>query len=693
MTFTELKDKVKSYCNLTSTEADTRVGNSLNAVYRRVTTSLGLDAARFVTRNASTSIGIRTVTFSSIEKIDRLIDATDSNNIRLLTEVEIHQIRSTQPSDGAPNTWAPQNMTADGVTVVLDTVPQAVYSLQADGWASVSDLSGTDEPAFPESYHDILAWSVISEELLKKEKDKLAATYQGKAEALLSDLRFYLADSPTRETVQGSNPSLAGITGGSGGTGNQGGSSYTQTGLVTFDRDPDVPFAVSSGSDFVDNLIADDVHLENTDRLIGRDTAGAGTSEEITVGGGLEFTGSAGIQRSALTGDITAAAGSNTTALRASAALSVIGRSANSSGVPADIATSADGDVLRRSGTTLGFGSIATAGITNDAVTYAKIQNVSAASRLLGRGSASGAGDVEELTAGPGLEILSTVLNVILPSICDGRLTLTSATPVTKTDVTAATTIYFTPYTGNRVALFDGTNWALYALTERSLALGTLTASLPYDVFLFNNAGTLTLELLAWSSGTARATALVAQDGVLVKTGATTRRYLGTIRTTSTTTTEDSYLNRLVWNYYNRVRRPARVLESTGTWTYTTASFQQANAAAGNQIAVVVGVAEVLFEGLVQGNARNSSINVTMTVAIGENSTTAQATGCLLQPGTSQVANEYIGASASLRTMPAIGYTTYTWLEKSDATGTTTWAGTAGVATQIQSGLTGSIEG
>lgn len=319
MTFTALKTKVKDYCNLTSTEADTRIGNSLNAVYRRVTTSLGLDAARFVTRNASTSIGVRTVTFSSIEKIDRLIDTTDSNNIRLLTEVEIHQIRSTQPSSGAPNTWAPQNMTADGVTVVLDTLPQAVYSLQADGWASVSDLSGTDEPAFPESYHDILAWSVISEELLKKEKDKLAATYQGKAEALLSDLRFYLADSPTRETVQGITPSLSGITGGSGGTGNTGGSSYTQTGLITFDRDPAVPFAVSSGSDFVDNLIADDVHLENTDRLIGRDTAGAGTSEEITVGGGLEFTGSAGIQRSALTGDVTASAGSNATTIANSA--------------------------------------------------------------------------------------------------------------------------------------------------------------------------------------------------------------------------------------------------------------------------------------------------------------------------------------------------------------------------------------
>ncbi len=45
------------------------------------------------------------------------------------------------------------------------------------------------------------------------------------------------------------------------------------------------------------------------------------------------------------------------------------------------------------------------------AVTYAKIQDVSAASRLLGRGSASGAGDVEELTLGAGLSLAGTVLS------------------------------------------------------------------------------------------------------------------------------------------------------------------------------------------------------------------------------------------------------------------------------------------
>lgn len=48
--------------------------------------------------------------------------------------------------------------------------------------------------------------------------------------------------------------------------------------------------------------------------------------------------------------------------------------------------------------------------IDNDAVTYAKMQNVSATSRLLGRAS-SGAGDVEEITIGSGLTLTGTTIS------------------------------------------------------------------------------------------------------------------------------------------------------------------------------------------------------------------------------------------------------------------------------------------
>jgi hypothetical protein len=61
--------------------------------------------------------------------------------------------------------------------------------------------------------------------------------------------------------------------------------------------------------------------------------------------------------------------------LRHSAALSVIGRTSNTDGAPADIAAANDGEVFRRSGTAVGFGTVATAGIADDAVTTAKILN------------------------------------------------------------------------------------------------------------------------------------------------------------------------------------------------------------------------------------------------------------------------------------------------------------------------------
>src|SRR5262245_58729727 len=56
-----------------------------------------------------------------------------------------------------------------------------------------------------------------------------------------------------------------------------------------------------------------------TDSLIGRDTAGTGDPENITLNATLSMTGAGALQRAALTGDVTAAAGSNTTAIASNA--------------------------------------------------------------------------------------------------------------------------------------------------------------------------------------------------------------------------------------------------------------------------------------------------------------------------------------------------------------------------------------
>lgn len=85
-------------------------------------------------------------------------------------------------------------------------------------------------------------------------------------------------------------------------------------------------------------------------------------------------------------------------------------------------------------------------------------------------------------------------------SICEGRLTLTTAVPVTTTDVTAATTIYFTPYIGDRISLLVGTKWLVRQFTETTLAVQSSLFRL-MDVYAYDNAGTPALEQVAWDSG------------------------------------------------------------------------------------------------------------------------------------------------------------------------------------------------
>lgn len=71
--------------------------------------------------------------------------------------------------------------------------------------------------------------------------------------------------------------------------------------------------------------------------------------------------------------------------------------------------------------------------IDNDAVTYAKMQNVSAASKLLGRGSAGGSGDPQEITLGVGLSMNATTL------VATGESTVYAAGVYKSTDTTITT--------------------------------------------------------------------------------------------------------------------------------------------------------------------------------------------------------------------------------------------------------------
>lgn len=255
------------------------------------------------------------------------------------------------------------------------------------------------------------------------------------------------------------------------------------------------------------------------------------------------------------------------------------------------------------------------------------------------------------------------------------RLTLETGVPISTSDQTGKTTIYCTPYLGNQIALYDGSStWTTYSSAEFSLALGTLTSGLPYDVFCYNNSGTPTLEFTAWTNGTTRATALTRQNGILVKSGSTTRRYLGTFYTTATTTTEDSEAKRFLYNYYNRRPRTLNKQETTTSWTYNSSTIHQANASTANKVEVIMGVAEDVLSVSVLTSATGSGFGY---VGIGEDSTSTFTTSGYYQGGGGASGSEWFVFSAYLRKIPAVGYHYYSWNERTTTAVVTFWGGTS----------------
>lgn len=261
------------------------------------------------------------------------------------------------------------------------------------------------------------------------------------------------------------------------------------------------------------------------------------------------------------------------------------------------------------------------------------------------------------------------------------------------------TSINFSPYLGNMIGLYNGsTAWTLLTFSEINLALGTLTNALCYDVFAFNNSGVVAIELLAWTSATARATALVLQDGIYCKTGDTTRRYIGTIYTNATTTTIDDGGGlasavggkRFVYNAYNRKQRYGRVKDTTASWSYSTATWRQANGAAGNMCELVQGLSEDVIDAFLQGQASGGSASAESSVSIGIDLTN-------VPDGLSTIAlNTVVAGSVTviadlpsklIRYLP-VGYHFVSWLERGNGTTTATYYGWDSTNNNRLTGLT-----
>lgn len=280
-----------------------------------------------------------------------------------------------------------------------------------------------------------------------------------------------------------------------------------------------------------------------------------------------------------------------------------------------------------------------------------------------------------------------------LGSICEGRLSTESGVGVSTTNRTSQSTLYFVPYLGSMIALYDGVSgWELFNFTQRTLTLAALTSGKNYDVFLYNNAGTLTLELsAAWTNDTTRADALTTQDGIYVKSGATSRRYMGTIRTTSTTTTEDSTSKRFVWNQCNPFVRTLLVIDTTDSWTYTGDTWRAANNSAGNLVEYVTGMANILVTARALVLAKSSSGVVDyISSGVGVDasaSNSADIRGTSVDSGAiSQVWGYYEG-------YPGLGYHYLQWIERAHSATSVTFYGDNGNGSRYQSGMIANIRG
>lgn len=280
-----------------------------------------------------------------------------------------------------------------------------------------------------------------------------------------------------------------------------------------------------------------------------------------------------------------------------------------------------------------------------------------------------------------------------IATVCEGRLTTETGVPLSVSDRTSQSTLYFTPYKGSSVSLFNGAIWKIYSFTERSIALSGLTSGKNYDVFLYNNSGTPALELsAAWSTDTSRTDALSAQDGVLMKASDNTRRYLGTFRATASNTTEDSRARRFLWNYFHRLKKNLLVNEGTDSWSYSANTWRQANGGATNQVEFVIGESDVLVTARALGiiQASSGTLNYYAT-GIGVDSTTVNS-ATLIGGGTDSTVVNQIWAQ--YHGFPGVGYHSLTWLERGEGTtGISVWGDNGDSSARYQSGLMAQLEG
>lgn len=359
--------------------------------------------------------------------------------------------------------------------------------------------------------------------------------------------------------------------------------------------------------------------------------------------------------------------------------------------------------------------------IDNDVVTNAKLANVSTAT-FKGRLTA-GTGDPEDLTGTQAttlLDVFTNTLKGLVPGSSggdttkflrgdqtwavpsggsstlvppQGRLTLATGVPVLTSDQSAKTTIYYTPYNGNLIPLYNGSTMTPTAFSELSVATTDTTknpaaigASKVNDWFVWDDGGTLRVSHGPdWTSDTARSagTALVMVNGILLNNAAITNgpaasrgTYVGTTRSDAS-----SQLNWLfggsasggsaalfgVWNMYNRRLFGAHVKDSDASHTYTTASWRSFANSTAVRINIVKGLNEDSVMATMTTRVQPSATNAYGFLGIGLNSTSALATNSS-QGIVVANAGQGITCAAVFEDLVGLGYNFLQGLEMGDGT-------------------------
>lgn len=318
------------------------------------------------------------------------------------------------------------------------------------------------------------------------------------------------------------------------------------------------------------------------------------------------------------------------------------------------------------------------------------------------------------------------------PTIPQGRLTLVSATPVMTTTQSAKTSVFYTPYNGAYVPIYNGSMYVNNTFAELTLALDSNSGHTGYqqsgklfDFFVFLNSSVVTLCTgPAWSSTTARGTGagtteLQLLNGIWTNKNTLVAKIDATSSTVNVTANQATYLGTMLasadgtctwvfgarasggtaasfnlWNCFNRVNVETFIQDTTDNWQYQTAAWRSANNSAAMRAAFIQGLAEDGFSARYLAYSFNNSAltNVLRSAGVGYDATNALASGC--SPGNAYLSDNGNAGATQLCPMLSlfnksadIGSHFIQAIEISDAVSNTIWYGDNGTPTTIQNGL------